>query len=153
MNFGDARLPDRFWDKVSPCPMSGCWLWFAAETNGYGYYALTTKVTRRAHGVAFRALVGQVPAGLELDHKCRVRCCVNPAHLEPVTRKVNLERSPLVNPTKRNTHCKCGCEFTPSRVGRSRHCRACCLANYHKRKAAGRPRAPSRTTRVDAWRP
>ncbi len=136
-NFGDARLPERFWVKVSPCPMSGCWLWTAAETNGYGYYGIRTGVIRRAHRVAFIALVGDVAADLDLDHLCRVRCCVNPAHLEPVTRKVNLDRSPLVNPTRHDAHCKCGAEFTNSPTGRERYCKTCSLARYYEKKAAG----------------
>lgn len=48
---------------------------------------------RRAHRVVYESLVGPIPAGLELDHTCRVRRCVNPDHLEPVTHAENQRRS------------------------------------------------------------
>ncbi len=84
-NFLDARLPDRFWDKATPCPMSGCWLWHGSiHAKGYGQYG-AGGVNAKAHRIAFIALVGPIHDGLHLDHLCRQRCCVNPAHLEPVT--------------------------------------------------------------------
>jgi len=93
MQFLDERLPPRFWRKVVPEPMSGCWLWTAAERRGgYGGFYIGPGRSMRAHKIAFEELVGPVPEGLELDHRCRTRCCVNPAHLEPVTRVVNVRR-------------------------------------------------------------
>ena len=91
MNWGDSRLPERFWSKVAPCPMSGCWLWTAALSLGYGKFGVGQRV-RSAYRYAYEMLVGAVPNGLELDHRCRVRCCVNPAHLEPVTHAENIRR-------------------------------------------------------------
>jgi hypothetical protein len=81
-------LPDRFWERVSPEPNTGCWLWTGAEFRG-GYGRLGPRL---AHRMAYEALVGPVPEGLDLDHLCRVRCCVNPDHLEPVTRRENILR-------------------------------------------------------------
>lgn len=89
----------RFWDKVIPEPNSGCWLWTAALSKpslgrtegGYGVYNLGYK-TIFAHSLAYSTLVGPIPAGLQLDHLCRTRCCVNPRHLEPVTNKENSRR-------------------------------------------------------------
>lgn len=108
--------------------VDGCWLWTGrVDRNGYGRFSLGTE--RLAHRVAFRLFVGPVPDGLELDHLCRSRSCVNPAHLEPVTRRENLRRSPLTNASK--THCVHGHEFTPAntvvrtRPGSGRDCRAC----------------------------
>lgn len=93
-SFLDVRLPMRFWKKVAPCPMSGCWLWFGKwlQVNGYGISGLPPRRQVLAHRRSYLALVGDVPPGLELDHLCRVRCCVNPAHLEAVTHRVNLLR-------------------------------------------------------------
>lgn len=89
--YGDTRLPQRFWAKVQP-DLSGCWLWTASLVPaGYAQWAANGKKVH-GHRAAYRALVGPVPEGLELDHLCRVRRCVNPAHLEPVTRRENLLR-------------------------------------------------------------
>jgi hypothetical protein len=69
-----------------------CWIWQLAKTpDGYGY----TRVGydhRRAHRVLYEQHVGPIPAGLDLDHLCRVRDCVNPAHMEPVTEAENVRR-------------------------------------------------------------
>lgn len=82
----------RFDSLISPEPNTGCWLWLGTlSDNGYGIYA-----HRRAHRIAFEQMKGGIPPGLDLDHLCRVRCCVNPEHLEPVTRKENCRRSPLI---------------------------------------------------------
>lgn len=97
-NFGDARLPDRFWGKVSPCPMSGCWIWTGCSNGkGYGHYFVRRAQDsgarmKLAHRISFETLVGSVPAGLDLDHLCRNRSCCNPLHLEAVTRQENARR-------------------------------------------------------------
>ena len=131
IQFGDPRLPERFWAKVQPCPMSGCWLWTGATMpNGYGVFGGGTRAskwTALSHRHAFVTLVGEIPVGLELDHLCRTRCCCNPAHLEPVTRAVNMARSPLTPHARKNVMtCKRGHLFsdTNSRK-RQRACRYC----------------------------
>lgn len=90
--FGDLRLPRRFWAKAIPEPMSGCWLWFgAAHERGYGHFCVN-HVVERAHRVAYKMLVGPIDDDLEIDHKCRTQCCVNPHHLEVVTHSTNIQR-------------------------------------------------------------
>ncbi|MFB3816181.1 MAG: HNH endonuclease signature motif containing protein [Candidatus Methylomirabilales bacterium] len=60
---------------------------------------------RPAHHVAYELYVGPIPPGKQLDHTCRVRCCVRPSHLEPVTQKENIRRGVLLRPTVcRNGH-------------------------------------------------
>jgi len=83
-----------------------------------------------AHRISYELLKGDIPEGLDLDHLCRNRGCVNPDHLEPVTRKENLLRGNTI-PAKhaRKTHCPQGHEYTKgntfiSKSG-SRHCRKC----------------------------
>lgn len=70
-----------------------CWLW-VGHLNNMGYGSL--RITRRsdlAHRLMHEELVGPIPDGLEVDHICRVRRCVNPAHLELVTHGENIRRS------------------------------------------------------------
>jgi hypothetical protein len=72
---------------------SGCWLWSGALwPNGYGKTARKLYGTQLAHRVIYMASGRTIPVGLDLDHLCRVRHCVNPDHLEPVSRSVNLLR-------------------------------------------------------------
>jgi hypothetical protein len=139
VNLHDARLPERFWKKVTPEPSTGCWLWTGSTTeSGYGYFRLDGKA-RRAHRVAFTRLVAEIPDGLELDHGCRVRCCVNPAHLTPMTHKENCRRSPIIMRRHAKDSCPHGHPFTEentmerrTRVGRE--CRTCINARSRNRK-------------------
>jgi hypothetical protein len=126
----DALEFGRFMDKVSPEPNSGCWLWTGGvRCGGYGQLWSGGKQVV-AHRFAYEQFVGPIPSGLTLDHLCRVRCCVNPRHLEPVTQKENVLRG--FGPTaenKRTTHCQQGHEYTPENTliiaGVSRRCRTC----------------------------
>lgn len=79
----------RFWDKVRIGP--GCWEWMASRINtGYGQFLVEPKKSMKlAHRVAFELLVGPIPAGMEIDHTCHNRGCVNPAHLRIASRPEN----------------------------------------------------------------
>lgn len=133
-------LLQRFEDKVMKDPNSGCWLWTGAlASNGYGHIMGETKQDL-AHRVSYRLHVGEIPKGLNLDHLCRVRSCVNPDHLEPVTHAENVRRglSPAMF-TKAaiarghaKTHCPSGHPFSlentytyNSPTGPHRACRIC----------------------------
>lgn len=107
MALGDERLPARFWSKVTPNP-DGCWEWVAyIRPDGYGELHVTSG-SRLAHRVAYSALIGDPPTDT-LDHRCRNRSCVNPGHLEPVTRGENVLRGiGLAAKRARQTHCKNG---------------------------------------------
>lgn len=86
---------ERFEKKFS-VDENGCWVWNAALNNeGYGLFQVMyfgKWGMRLAHRLSYEVLVGPIPDGLDLDHLCRVRRCVNPHHLEPVTRRENALR-------------------------------------------------------------
>lgn len=137
---------DRFWAKVDRGADDACWLWTGCITSrGYGQIRNETDRRVVAHRVAYELLVGPIPEGLTLDHLCRTRACVNPAHLDPVTMRENILRgeAPAASHA-RQTHCKRGHEFTEANTYRrrdhhGRQCRACTRARskrlYHAAKA------------------
>lgn len=150
---GSARPSDeaRFFCKVQQD--GECWRWTACQDqSGYGMFStsagLGKKRTTRAHRWCYVFLRGEIPKGLELDHLCRNRWCVNPWHLEPVTNRVNWERG--VSPWRLNDlkeECLHGHPFTPENTyhhpqGR-RVCRACVAKSrqaYEERQAAKKRR-------------
>ena len=131
-------IEERFFDKVMPVE-DGCHLWTACvDPEGYGQFRSDTKVVR-AHRFAYELAVGPIPDGLFIDHLCRVRSCVNPKHLEPVTHRENMRRAA-------GDYCKAGHKRTYANIqwvfenGKRRpRCKPCgnkyTLAWYHKTKA------------------
>ncbi len=115
-----------------------CWLFQGATgANGYGVVN-TYEGTRLAHRVMWEAEHGPVPNGLELDHLCRVRACVNPAHLEPVSRKENVARGMWRPGIRRVSHCKHGHQYTIENSWywrTKRYCRTC-LGDQQRAKRA-----------------
>lgn len=106
---------ERLMAKVQPVPWSGCWLWLGGLSGRppgqYGQSWLNGR-QRKAHCVVYELLKGPIPEGMDLDHLCKVRLCVNPEHLEAVPRLTNILRSTLPAVTKarhaRRTHCPQG---------------------------------------------
>jgi len=83
---------ERFLQKVTYEPNSGCWLWTGSErSTGYGCFSLN-RANYPAHRASYEFFVGPIPAGLVIDHACCVRVCVNPDHLRPMTQCDNLAR-------------------------------------------------------------
>jgi hypothetical protein len=73
-------------------PVTGCWLWqLSISRNDYGQLSVDG-VTYEAHRYYYLQKYGEIPADKVLDHKCRVKHCVNPDHLEPVPNRVNVRR-------------------------------------------------------------
>lgn len=146
------RIPftERFWSKVMLPDGNGCMRWTANKfTDGYGAFKMDGK-NRGAHRVAYELLVGPIPAGLQLDHLCRVRDCVAPDHLEPVTNAENIRRSlPYRDPGaphRAKTHCPKNHEYTPENT-RIRHypdkgwtTRECKMCNRDRMRAKARAR-------------
>jgi hypothetical protein len=127
---------ERFWDKVDLGTGVGCWIWTGSEAGGDGYGGFWSNGrTVRPHRWAYEHLVGPIPDDLPLDHLCRVRLCVNPAHLEPVTVAENLYRSDAPAAVNRmKTHCLRGHQLTGEnlyvRPNGQRQCRTCQRGYY-----------------------
>ena len=130
--------------KIYPEPNSGCWLWVGGGNGcGYGlYWCRREKRKRYAHRVVYESHFGPILGGLDLDHICRTPCCVNPAHLEPVSRSSNIMRGHSPSLTARRnaerakavTHCPKGHEYT--------------LENTYLQPRSGHSRASSRKCRT-----
>lgn len=128
----------------------GCWLWTGVRDRG-GYGQTTVKgKTKNAHRTVYKAVVGPIADELQIDHLCRVRHCVNPDHLEPVTPLENWRRGlapSAVNATK--DACDHGHLFTPENTylrNGWRACRTCQRAKEERRRRAGRPAHMQETT-------
>lgn len=138
-------LPERFWDKINVTEQ-GCWEWNGTlHRKGYAQCKLGGR-TRQTHRVAYTVLVGPIPDGLDIDHLCRVRRCVNPSHLEPVTAAENNRRAARAkgrNARARKTHCPQGHPYDEANVYTDprgdRQCRTC--RRERNREAAARRRA------------
>jgi len=125
---------------------SACWEWPGAD-NGTGYCQVWFEDRARyVHRLSYEMFRGPIPAGLEIDHLCRNRRCVNPEHLEAVPRSVNVTRAmPFrrrAGLSGRKTHCPAGHPYAgdnlyvpPSGEYRCRECsRTKWRELYHRRK-------------------
>lgn len=150
--FGDSRLPDRFWVKVTPEPNSGCWLWTSnIKRTGYGSFWWKGRDTS-LHRLVYETLVEPLGDSY-VDHRCNTPSCCNPDHLRPTTNRLNVLRG--VGPTAvnaRKTHCKRGHQLTEENTYRKpsgeRVCRTCKvvsnrvhLKRWRERRAARRTQA------------
>jgi hypothetical protein len=164
-----SALPDYLESRIERVPFSSCWYW-TGSVSPYGYGSVYDRLIgqrQQAHRAVYRAAVAEPPQGLDLDHLCRVRCCVNPAHLEPVTRGENTRRGLLPTVLREKylaevTRCINGHAYSPEntywRPTGGRGCVVCRAARSRESEArrAERRRAESRAAvdqgRRTAWR-
>ncbi len=137
--FGDLRVEERYWAKVKVNEITQCWEFQGDVPLGYGrVFVRGRRGQMLAHRFWYERLVGPIAKGRVIDHLCRVRCCVNPQHLEAVTAAENSRRSPLVMKMieesaareRAKTHCPKGHPYDadntkPIRNGSGRACRIC----------------------------
>jgi hypothetical protein len=124
---------ERVWSKVIKSEKGACWIWNSTlDGGGYGIIRTSGGDGRyvKAHRAVYELAVGRIPDGLQLDHLCKMRRCVNPEHLEPVTAQINTLRSD--SPSARNAakdSCKHGHVFTDDNTYVTpqgwRQCRTC----------------------------
>jgi len=116
---------------------TGCWNWVGSiAPNGYGVARTQGRGSMTAHRLVFMESGGSIPDGMELDHLCRNRRCVNPAHLEPVTHAENMLRAFAAAP--RPAVCKLGhpLDGVRTREGGGRYCKQCNVLSKQKQRAS-----------------
>ena len=135
---------ERFMAKVEKT--ESCWIWNGAtgRREGYGMFWMDGKMAT-AYRAAYVLFKGPVPEGLQLDHLCRNRRCVNPDHLEAVTHRTNVMRGEgACAQNARKTHCRNGHELAGENVSievGGRRCRTCAAAA--KRRHYEKTRVPA----------
>ena len=121
------------WEKsqyISSWDDNECWEWLGNKNgNGYGQFKKFGQ-TIRLHKFSYEFFKGSVPIGLEIDHLCKNRVCLNPNHLEAVTHQENIRRSLVLL-----THCPHGHEYTPENLVKSAKWKTCriCRNAHHKK--------------------
>lgn len=130
-----SRPSAPFWTLVEKS--NDCWLWMGRlDSQGYGRAGGVSTI---AHRKAWILLRGPIPKGLELDHLCRNRACVNPTHLEPVTPSENARRAQAARTSCRNGHFRTTRSTYVDPAG-SRQCRICNAAAVRRYKQRRRAR-------------
>lgn len=133
----NSKILTQFFQRIEIT--NHCWLWNGRKTNGgYGVFSFNNNVIR-AHRFSYELFKNEIPVNLDLDHLCRNTKCVNPQHLEPVSKYENQKRSPITNMNK--THCPQGHEYSSDNLYVSpkgfRFCRIC--KNAHERLRRTKP--------------
>lgn len=147
-------IRERITQKVIFNSKTECWEWSKSRFSNSGYARLSVKgVSKCAHRISYEAFVGPIPTGYQVDHLCRVRHCVNPDHLEPVTPRENFLRgtSPAAINNRRK-FCIWGHPLSGNNLyitkSKKRMCVACKNARYREyyQKNLAQERSRSQST-------
>lgn len=131
----NGTIEHSFWDKVNKEGKNNCWIWTACCTpQGYGQYRIpgnpSSNSMAYSHRFIYEKIKGSIPEGLQIDHLCRVRHCVNPDHLEAVTSRENTLRGNSFSALNaKKIHCPQGHPYSGSNLyttpAGDRRCRTC----------------------------
>lgn len=126
---------EKFWSFVKKS--DGCWVWTGSTADGYGRFQ-AAGLNFSAHRISYTWIKGKIPDGLQIDHLCRVRRCVNPDHLEPVTSQINtLRGASMAAIVRRTNRCKRGHDLSDDgayiRESGYRECKECNRMNARNR--------------------
>jgi len=134
MGYKHGTAEERFWRQVNKQSIDECWFWIAhTNTGGYGRFCVRQRYMMLAHRWSYQNQVGLIPSGLVIDHLCRNHACVNPNHLEPVTRLENVRRG---TGHGHETHCPqkhpYSLDNTLHGPGNIRRCRICRREQFNR---------------------
>lgn len=153
MKFSNGDVPG-FWEKADVGGADECWPWLASRfAGGYGQFRRPYLSSALAHRIAYELVCGPIGEGAQIDHLCRNRACVNPAHMEVVTpqehgRRSSIQAMPFIMARyaaiAASPHWKCGHDRNPDNTikmgGGKRACRICnarrCLEYYRTKRSA-----------------
>lgn len=124
-----GRIISKVKERGEPLGVRGlCWEWTGALRNGYGAIKVGDKV-RSTHRTMYEWYFNTEIGDLDSDHLCRNKICCNPLHIEPVTRRTNILRSPIWSSSRKFEICKKGHELLEDNVytasNGDRRCRLC----------------------------
>jgi hypothetical protein len=147
MNMKKRPAIDRFNDFIGhKKDIKDCWIWQGCtDTKGYGLLRIKNKNVK-AHRFSYQYYIGPIPKGLQLDHLCKVKNCVNPNHLEAVTLQENMRRSQpdrifsfdIGKANREKTHCPSGHKYSVENTyirNKSRNCKKCNTKSERRKKA------------------
>lgn len=119
--------------RMTSVDSNGCWLWRGSVRDGYGRTKIpNSRLNASVHRLSYSVFKKEIPEGLVIDHLCRVRGCVNPDHLEPVTKRENELRAPRWKVTR--THCPNGHEYREGNLRNTKGGGKRCLACYRAQR-------------------
>ncbi len=135
-------------ERIERLPFSGCWLWLGhLSSNGYGKLG-----AQYAHRLVYEKERGKIESGFQIDHLCKVKSCVNPDHLEPVTQQENIRRSEAVSIINgRKTHCPSGHPYNQENTYLDKNNQRYCMVCKRERQSSATYKAVEREHKMKIY--